>query len=89
MNTFQVLKNITKLTINEQEQGRTKIKVGEFIGFGDVSDRGRKLFFGSNKNKLNLHICFLLTQRSDSGAYGQIDDHSSRPMSKPRRPKTT
>ena len=42
-------KIITKLTINEQEQGRTKIKVGEFIGFGYVSDRGSKIFFGSNK----------------------------------------
>ena len=49
MKTFQVLKNITKLTINEQEQDKTKIKVGEFIGFGDVSDRGWKIFFGSNK----------------------------------------
>ena len=49
MKTFQVLKNITKLTNNEQEQDRTKINVGEFIGLGDVSDRGWKIFFGSNK----------------------------------------
>ena len=49
MNTFQVLKNITKLTINEQEQDRTKINVGEFIGFGDVCDRGWEIFFDSNK----------------------------------------
>ena len=42
--TFQVLKNITKLTINEQEQDRTTIKVGECIGFVDVSERGWKIF---------------------------------------------
>ena len=35
MKTFQALKNITK--------------VGEFLGFGDVSDRGWNIFFGSNK----------------------------------------
>ena len=58
MKTFRVLKNITKLTINKQGQDRTTIKVGEFIGFGDVSDRGWKKFFGSNKKK--LHICILV-----------------------------
>ena len=77
MKTFQVLKNITKLTINEQEQDRTTIKVGEFNGFVDVSGRGWKIFFGSNKKKLNLHISFLLTQRSDYGLYDQIDNHPS------------
>ena len=76
MKTFQALKNITKLTIIGQVQDRTKIKVGEFIGFRDVSDRGWKIFFGSNK-RLNLHISFLLTQRSDYGLYEEIDDHSS------------
>ena len=49
MKTFRVLKNITQLTINEQGQDRTTIKVGEFIGFIDVSDRGWKIFFGSNR----------------------------------------
>ena len=51
--TFQVLKNITKPTMNEQGQDRTTIKVGEFIGFGDVYDRGWKQFFASNKKKKN------------------------------------
>ena len=51
MKTFQVLKNITKRTSNEQGQDRTTIKVGEFIGFGAVSDRGWKNVFGSNKKK--------------------------------------
>ena len=51
MKTFQILKNITKMTINKQEQDRTKIKLGEFIGFADVSDRVWKIFFGSNKKK--------------------------------------
>ena len=76
MKTFQALKNITKLTINGQEQDRTKIKVGEFIGFRDVSDRGWKIFLAVIK-RLNLHISFLLTRRSDHGLYEQIDDHSS------------
>ena len=53
--TFQVLKNITKRIINEEEQDRTKIKVGEFIGFVDVCDRGWKIFLAVIKN-LNLHI---------------------------------
>ena len=56
MKTFQVLKNITKRTSNEQGQDRTTIKVGEFIGFGDVSDRGWKNVFGSNKKKLHIGI---------------------------------
>jgi len=47
--TFQVLKNITRLTNNEQGQDKTKINVGEFLVFGDVSERGWKIFFGSNK----------------------------------------
>ena len=77
--TFQVLKNITKPTMNEQGQDRTTIKVGEFIGFGDVYDRGWKQFFASNKKKKTayLHISFLLTQSSDCGLYEQIGDHSS------------
>ena len=76
MKTFQVLKNITKLAINE-EQDRTKINVGEFIGFGDVSDRGWKIFFVSNKKNCICIISFPLTQWSDYGLYEQIDDHSS------------
>ena len=75
--TFQVLKNITKLTINEQEQGRTKNKGRvNLLALGKCLIGDRKYFLAVTK-KLNLHISFLQTQQSDYGLYEQIEDHSS------------